>query len=80
MKNKNSLVHDIKWNMSEEERSMHLFYTIESIQESLKVIGETLDTENSNDQHRLARLVMIEEQLWCMADHITTKNKALQTI
>ena len=79
MKNKRLVASDIKWNMTPEDRSMHLFYTIESIEESLKIIGEELDTENHNDQFRMAQLQIIEEQLWCMVDHITTKNKALQT-
>lgn len=80
MKNKNIVVNDIKWNMSEEDRSMHLFYTMESIRDSLKFIETNLDTENNNDQHRLARLMLIEEQLACMSDRIdANRNKALQT-
>jgi Mg2+ and Co2+ transporter CorA len=65
--------------MSEEDRSMTLFYTIESINDTLKFIESNLDTNNENDMHRLARLMIIEEQLVCMADHINVKNKALQT-
>lgn len=79
MKNKNTIINQIKWHMSEEDRSMHLFYTMESIRENLDYIERNLDTENNADQHRLAQLMMLEEQLVCMADHINTKKKAFQT-
>ena len=79
MKNKNTIVYNIKWNMSEEDRSMHLFYTMESIRESLHYIEQNLDVENNNDQHRLAQLIIMEEQLVLMADHLSNKNKAFQT-
>jgi len=79
MKDKNTIVYNIKWNMSEEDRSMRLFYTMESIRESLHYIEQNLDVENNNDQHRLAQLIIMEEQLVLMADHLSTKNKAFQT-
>lgn len=64
--------------MSPEDRVMHLFYTIESIQDNLRYIEGHIDTDNDNDMHRMAHLEIIEDQLCRMADHISNKVKANQ--
>jgi Mg2+ and Co2+ transporter CorA len=80
MKNKNNIVSNIKWHMNEDERAAHLFYIMESIRENLNYIEQNLDTENNNDQHRLAQLIIMEEQIVLMADHLSNKNKAYKTV
>jgi hypothetical protein len=81
MKNKNTIVSNLKWNMSPEERSMHLFYTMESIRENLIFIERNLDTDLEPDIHRIARLEELEEQLCLMADHLDSrKNIAALTV
>jgi hypothetical protein len=49
--------------MSEEERSIHLFYTIEGMVETLELIGKQLDTEALNGASRLAKLADINEEI-----------------
>jgi hypothetical protein len=49
--------------MSEEDRSMHLFYSIEGMVESLQEIGKELDTESLNGASRLALLTDIFDQI-----------------
>jgi len=49
--------------MTEEERSMHLFYSIEGMVESLNEIGKELDTESLNGSSRLALLTDIYDQI-----------------
>jgi hypothetical protein len=49
--------------MSEEERSMTLFYTIEGMIETLELIGREMDTEDTHGSSRLAVIAHIEEQI-----------------
>jgi hypothetical protein len=49
--------------MTEEERSMHLFYTIEGLVETLELIGKQLDTEKLNGPSRLAKLADITDEI-----------------
>jgi hypothetical protein len=49
--------------MTEEERSMHLFYTIEGMVESLQEIGNELDTESNTGASRLALLTDLSDQI-----------------
>ena len=59
MKNKNT---DYIY-MTEEERSMHLFYTIEGMVETLEFIGRELDTESNIGPSRLALLTDLSDQI-----------------
>ena len=74
MKNKNNIVNRLKWDMSSEERSMTLFYTLEEMRENLKCIEKNLDTDNEMDFHRMAQLEIISEQLIIMADRLDARN------
>ena len=49
--------------MSEEERSMQLFYTIEGMVETLELIGKQLDTEALNGPSRLAKLADLTDEI-----------------
>ena len=49
--------------MTEEERSMHLFYTIEGMVEILELIGNELDTESNTGASRLALLTDLSDQI-----------------
>jgi len=61
MKNRNKAYEYAQ--MTEEERSMHLFYTIEGMVESLQIIGNELDTESSSGASRLALISDLEEKI-----------------
>lgn len=66
--------------MTEEERSMHLFYTIESMVESLQIIGNELDTESNTGCTRLALISDLEEKIEALysrvhKDYIADKTK-----
>ena len=56
--------------MTEEERSMHLFYTIESMVESLQIIGNELDTESNTGCSRLALISDIEEKIEALYNRV----------
>ena len=56
--------------MTEEERSMHLFYTIESMVESLQEIGNELDPEASSGNARLALISDLEETIQALYDRV----------
>ena len=68
MKNKNKAYQFAA--MTEEERSMHLFYTIESMVESLQEIGNELDPEASNGNARLALISDLEETIQSLYDRV----------
>jgi len=66
--------------MTEEERSMHLFYTIESMVETLQIIGNELDTESSTGASRLALISDLEEKIEALysrvhKDYVAEKTK-----
>jgi len=61
MKNRNKAYEYAQ--MTEEERSMHLFYTIEGMVETLQIIGNELDTESSSGASRLALISDLEEKI-----------------
>lgn len=67
MKNKNSNTDYIY--MTEEERSMTLFYTMEGIRETLDLIERELDTEASFGPSRLASLADIDD----MVNHLYSR-------
>jgi len=56
--------------MTEEDRSMHLFYGIESMVETLEIIGRELDTESRNGSTRLALLTDISDQIESLYDRV----------
>jgi hypothetical protein len=49
--------------MDEQERSMHLSYTIEGMVEMLELIGNQLNTEKLNGPSRLAQLSDISDKI-----------------
>ena len=61
MKNRNKAYEYAE--MTEEERSMTLFYTIEGMVETLQIIGNELDTESSSGASRLALISDLEEKI-----------------
>jgi hypothetical protein len=66
--------------MTEEERSMTLFYTIDGMIESLQIIGNELDTEGPFGCNRLALISEIEEKIEALygrvhKDFIANKTK-----
>ena len=56
--------------MNEDDRSMHLFYTIESMVESLQEIGNELDPEASSGCARLALISDLEETIQSLYDRV----------
>jgi len=56
--------------MNEDDRSMHLFYTIESMVESLQEIGNELDPEASNGCARLALISDLEEKIEALYNRV----------
>jgi hypothetical protein len=56
--------------MTEEDRSMHLFYGIESMVETLEIIGRELDTESRNGSTRLALLTDLSDQIESLYDRV----------
>jgi hypothetical protein len=66
--------------MSEEERSMHLFYTIEGMIESLQEISNEMDPESPTGCSRLALISDMEEKIEALynrvhKDFISNKTK-----
>jgi len=49
--------------MTEEERSMTLFYTIEGMIETLQIIGNELDTESNTGCSRLAKICDLSDEI-----------------
>jgi hypothetical protein len=56
--------------MTEEERSMTLFYTIEGMVETLQIIGNELDTEQPNGCQRLAQLTDLSDMIENLYDRV----------
>jgi hypothetical protein len=56
--------------MTEEERSMHLFYTIEGMVESLQLIGNQLNTEKLNGSSRLAKLADLSDEIESLYERV----------
>ena len=56
--------------MTEEERSMHLFYTIEGMVESLQEIGNELDPEALSGNARLALISDLEEKIQSLYERV----------
>ena len=56
--------------MTEDERSMTLFYTIEGMVESLQIIGNELETEQPNGCQRLAQLTDLSDMIENLYDRV----------
>jgi len=56
--------------MTEEDRSMHLFYGIESMVDTLQVIGNELDPESPSGNSRLALLTDLSDQIEALYDRV----------
>ena len=62
--------------MNQDEKSMHLFYTIENMIENLKEIGNELDPEAPNGCARLAQLSDLDDMICSLYDRVNKSFEA----
>ena len=50
--------------MNEDDKSMHIFYTLESIEETVKELHNALSTEDPNLGYKIVELEQLQEMLY----------------
>ena len=63
--------------MNEDDKSMHIFYTLDEIEETVKSLHKLLRTDDSNLGGKIVRLENIQDELQHIVDQAKFVNKLL---